>query len=304
MSADVPGNSDDRAGSAAAERSGPLGYNWRLLLGIAVFLLLLVAEVLIGTQLGREAAVLAITCSLLCAAILYRNARAALLFLAALVFFIGSMSIPCAPHGGRRGKTPQCADTMRSIAQALTQYAESRGHYPPAVIRDREGRPLYSWRVEILPFLDRADLYAQFHPDEPWDTPHNKGLLKECNMFHCPSDPTPPEMTSYVAVVGEQAMLDASLPRANDDCADGPGNTLLLVECSRSGVAWSEPVDVYLDTMPLSINTPIGIAMRSDHVQGCNVAFADTHIEYFAEGISPVNLRAFLTRNGGEWHSQ
>jgi len=36
-----------------------------------------------------------------------------------------------------------------------------------------------SWRVHLLPALNRADLYKRFKLDEPWDSPANLALLRE-----------------------------------------------------------------------------------------------------------------------------
>ena len=52
-------------------------------------------------------------------------------------------------------------------------------HFPPAAICDKDGRPLLSWRVAILPYIDQEDLYKQFHLDEPWDSPHNRSLIEK-----------------------------------------------------------------------------------------------------------------------------
>ena len=36
---------------------------------------------------------------------------------------------------------------------------------------DPTGKPLLSWRVAVLPYLDLDLLHAQFKLDEPWDGP-------------------------------------------------------------------------------------------------------------------------------------
>ena len=41
------------------------------------------------------------------------------------------------------------------------------------------GKPLLSWRVHLLPFLEENELYEQFKLDEPWDSPHNIKLLDQ-----------------------------------------------------------------------------------------------------------------------------
>ena len=43
---------------------------------------------------------------------------------------------------------------MISIIVALHNYHDEHGSFPPAYVSDESGRPLYSWRVLILPYLD------------------------------------------------------------------------------------------------------------------------------------------------------
>jgi hypothetical protein len=47
------------------------------------------------------------------------------------------------------------------ISQALVNYHDAYGRLPPAVVRDQNGRPLYSWRVAILPYLEQDHLLSQ-----------------------------------------------------------------------------------------------------------------------------------------------
>ena len=46
-----------------------------------------------------------------------------------------------------------------------------------AVVYNKDGKPLYSWRVLLLPYLDQDNLFKEFKKDEPWDSPHNRQLI-------------------------------------------------------------------------------------------------------------------------------
>jgi hypothetical protein len=75
------------------------------------------------------------------------------------------------------------AGNLKRIGLALHNYLAAEGHFPPAAIMSQDGKPLLSWRVAILPYLEdydgrtREDLFKQFHLDEAWDSPHNQMLL-------------------------------------------------------------------------------------------------------------------------------
>ena len=58
----------------------------------------------------------------------------------------------------------------------------------PSNIRDKDGRPLLSWRVAILPYLEESKLYDEFHLDEAWDSDHNIQLLSKMPpIYSCPN---------------------------------------------------------------------------------------------------------------------
>ena len=49
-------------------------------------------------------------------------------------------------------------DHLRTLAQAMDKYRDEHGAYPPPAIYDREGRPVLSWRVALLPYLGEEAL--------------------------------------------------------------------------------------------------------------------------------------------------
>ena len=77
-----------------------------------------------------------------------------LIFLSFVLFFL-YMSLPRVSHctGGRDA---QCLNNLKNIALGLCCFANSRGegHFPAAAITDKNGKPLLSWRVAILPQLE------------------------------------------------------------------------------------------------------------------------------------------------------
>ena len=73
----------------------------------------------------------------------------------------------------------------------MHNYHDTYGTFPPAATTDGADKPLLSWRVAILPFLEQQPLYEQFHLDEPWDSPHNKTLIEQMpQVYAIPGSPT------------------------------------------------------------------------------------------------------------------
>ena len=71
------------------------------------------------------------------------------------------------------------ANRFQQVGGAVVNYAEVYRQVPPAVHLSKEGQPLLSWRVLLLPFLEYENIYIKFNLDEPWDGPTNKPLLSE-----------------------------------------------------------------------------------------------------------------------------
>src|SRR5262245_14860206 len=85
------------------------------------------------------------------------------------------------------------SNNLKQVCIAMLAYHDEHGHLPPAVVRDRDGRPLYSWRVLILPYIEEDKLYKEFHLDEPWDSPHNLTLLPRMPKVYASAGEQPPE---------------------------------------------------------------------------------------------------------------
>ena len=97
----------------------------------------------------------------------------------------------------------QCRNNLKQIGLAMQATMTPSAAFPPAAIVDKQGKPMLSWRVAILPYLGRA-VYPGFDLDEPWDSPHNLALVNDRpDVFACSSDlDLKPGMTGYQVVVG------------------------------------------------------------------------------------------------------
>jgi prepilin-type processing-associated H-X9-DG protein len=213
--------------------------------------------------------------------------------------FTASLLLPAIRSSREAARRAQCVDNLKQIGLAFHNYHKANGSLPPAAITDKNGRPLLSWRVAILPYLESRPLYSKFHLDEPWDSRHNLSLLDPMPLVYaCPSDRTrKPGMTGYEAVIGPDTAFTPdfkSLPF--QDFTDGLENTLLVGE-SRRCVPWTEPEDLPLDmSIPL---TGLG-SHHGYHNNGFNALFADGSVRFLKNSITPSVLGALLTRNGSQ----
>ncbi len=181
----------------------------------------------------------------------------------------------------------------------MYNYNSAHGALPPAAAHGADGKPLLSWRVLILPYLEQEGLYRQFHLDEPWDSPHNKPLADQTpNVFRCPSEVMPAGLTTYVVVVDPRSIFTGTPQGVSlSDVTDGTANTFMVVEAA-SAVSWSKPED-----LSLASSAP-ALGMGSKHPGGFNASMADGSVQFIrnstANPISPQVLKARVTRKGGE----
>jgi hypothetical protein len=196
-----------------------------------------------------------------------------------------------------------CTSNLRQLAGALENYRDTFGRYPPAYKADASGKPLYSWRVSLLPFLGEDNAYFQLDRSQPWNSPHNKKIVDSIEpwFFHCPSAKGERYETSYVAVVGPETAWPGAKAMRLGDIGDRPGQTILLIEVVDSGIHWAEPRDWPYEWAIQGINTqPTMPGLSSGHRSGAQAAFFDGTVRFLPNDTPLETLRALLTANGGE----
>lgn len=226
--------------------------------------------------------------------------------------FVFASDDKLAPPAGRETRAERAhiatsGENLQALMIALSEYNNAHGHFPPAVVLGSDGKTPHSWRVEILPFvggdfspkLGRPDypykyLYDRYRLDEPWDSPHNKLVLKQMpEFFRCPTDPPASTNTVYFALVGKGAIFDGRKGTPVGDINDGSFRTILLVE-SKPSAPWTKPVDIPYDpAKPLP-------KLGGIHAGGFVVVNAGGSRHFLRSDLKEASLRALITRDGKE----
>jgi hypothetical protein len=190
----------------------------------------------------------------------------------------------------------QSANNLKQLALALHNYDSAIGHLPPQAICDKSGKPLLSWRVEVLPYVEADNLYREFRRDEPWDSDHNKKLIEKMPKVFALADSEAEKAheTHYQGFAGPGAVFDGKTGIKITDVTDGTSNTILLVEAAKP-VPWTKPEDVPFD------NGKLGPRVGGVFQDGFHAAMCDGSVRFFALPVkSEETLRAAVTRAGGE----
>jgi hypothetical protein len=194
-------------------------------------------------------------------------------------------------------KRRKIQNDLRQLGIAMHNHNDTYKFLPPPATQDKNGKPLLSWRVAILPFIEQENLYRQFKQDEPWDSEHNKKLLAMMPKVFAPPRGVKTKdkySTFYQVFVGNGAAWEngrkMSIPR---DFTDGTSNTILLVEAGKA-VPWTKPEDIPYD--PKKPLPKLGAAFE----KGFFVVLADASVRLIKNTISQETLHAAITRAGGE----
>ncbi|HEV2948997.1 MAG TPA: DUF1559 domain-containing protein [Gemmataceae bacterium] len=198
-----------------------------------------------------------------------------------------------------RAEQTRSMNNLKQIGLAMHNFHDANRHFPMVANFDKAEKPLLSWRVHLLPFLDQVQLYKQFHLDEPWDSEHNKKLIEK---MPAPYRSTKNKellqagKTTYLAPVGEHLMFTGT-PKTISfrDITDGTSNTIMLVDGDDDhAVIWTKPDDLKVDPK----NPKAGL--RNNPGSGFLILLGDGSVHYFPANIDVKTLNALFTRDGGE----
>ncbi len=188
-------------------------------------------------------------------------------------------------------------NNLTQIAIAMHAYHDVTGSLPPAAVVDKAGRPLLSWRVLVLPYVEQEALYRQFKLDEAWDGPNNKKLLDKMPRVYA----LPPQFatkakaneTHYQAFVGKGAAFDLLKGPRLTEFQDGTSNTL-MVATAATPVPWTKPDDIAFDPAA-DMTAKLGYFPDVAHA-----ARGDGSVTALPKSIGRKTLAALITRSGGE----
>ncbi len=200
----------------------------------------------------------------------------------------------------------QSRNNLKQIGLAMHNFHDVNLAFPASYSVDKNDKPLLSWRVYVLPYIDQAALYNQFHLDEPWDSDHNKKLIARMpRVYRSPKSKADPGKTVYLGNAAEKGVFgppkdvgpnkQKCLGARIRDITDGTSNTMMVVEASDDqAVIWTKPDDFEPDKK----NPMKGLVGLYDG--GFNAALCDGSVRFISERVKPTLLRALFTMNGEE----
>jgi hypothetical protein len=220
-----------------------------------------------------------------------------------------------------RGKKAIDQNNLRMLALAFHNYSDATRFLPSSsTSEDGTGRPMHSWRVTLLPYMEQSELYNKIRLDEPWDSGYNRQFHTQMpDSFRNPyltDEQSGKGLTNYVAIVGTLPRVIPLYANPNSPygeaifrgpnswdtfarIVDGTSNTILFAQRSTP-VCWMDPtgdVPIKIAVQGIGLKNGLGGVEGAD---GINLVFADGSV-HFAPNMGPnPMLEAALTCNGGE----
>jgi prepilin-type processing-associated H-X9-DG protein len=212
-----------------------------------------------------------------------------------------ALLLPAVQAARTAARRSQSSNNMKQIGLALQNYHDIHKAFPPAYVADENGRPLYSWRVLILPFLAQSSLFDQFDKEKAWDDPANLALSQQMiPTFRAPGDAAlAPNGTNYFVLVGPDTAFPPDQGVKLTEISDGTSNTIAVVEIQGVPGSWAAPIDPEKGKISLSIGGGQG-ELNPIYPGGINVLFCDGSVQFLSQSISPAVLQLMVTRADGQ----
>ena len=207
-----------------------------------------------------------------------------------------ALLLPAVQAAREAARRTSAANNLKQIAIAMHNYHDTYRKFPPRANLSPDGKPLLSWRVHILPYIEQDQLYRQFKLDEPWDSEHNKKLIDKMPVtYRLPSAPANTTKTNYLMITGKGTLYEKYDGVTIAAIVDGTSNTLMAVEVNNDrAVTWTKP-----DDYEVNFDKPLD-GLLGIRPGGFQAAFIDGSVRFISQTIDQVTLKALYTRAGGE----
>lgn len=201
----------------------------------------------------------------------------------------------------------QSVNNLKQLALSLHNYHDVYGRLPARASLSKDGKPLLSWRVAVLPFLEQQPLNSEFKLDEPWDSEHNLKLVSKMPaVFASPSltdEMRAKGLTSYLAPVYHSPDFpDADTVFGKPEgislakITDGTSNTIALVEAHpKQAVVWTKPDDLVIDAKAKDLFA----GLRGQPDDGFNAVLCDGSVRFIKTDIDVKAFVQMLLMNDG-----
>ncbi len=216
-----------------------------------------------------------------------------------IIGILSAFLLPVVQSNSNAGRHIQCTNNLKIIALAMFKYHDTYGYLPPAYKVDSSGKPLHSWRVLILPFVEQMDLYKKIRLDEPWDSEWNSQFHSQMPaIYGCAKTKKDSKkgLTHYSIIIGKETPFSGDKGVSFAAITDGTSNTIMVLERDKA-VCWMDP------NQELSYNE----LQKSNFQFSCTLhkntgiaAYCDGSVRNISADIDPEDFKNAVNKNNGK----
>jgi prepilin-type N-terminal cleavage/methylation domain-containing protein len=240
-----------------------------------------------------------------------------LLVVIAIIGLLTGLLLPAVQAAREAARRAQCQNHLKNQALAVLNFEQTKKIVPPGnMLKDETG---FSWMYHILPYIEQGQLYEQFNPKKPWDSPENTAAVQQnVGIYRCPNSLKEFDgETDYTGInstiVGWEPPADMlergtfidvtkdSAPITLASITDGLSNTIGISEATDrepDDGLWAAGVSTLMHSGGGVNSSWNGI--YSFHPGGAMAARMDGSCTFLPATMDEITLGALLTRSGQE----
>ncbi len=184
---------------------------------------------------------------------------------------------------------------LKQIGLAIHNYHATEKHLPPRCFTDREGKPLLSWRVALLPYIEQSAMYRAMKLGQAWNSEDN--LLASQTLIPTYRDESEPSAKTRMRapVYPGSIWHGDGPPKTFSDVKDGTSNTIAVIHVpENAAIEWSNP-----EPWVLSVDDPMSDVF-GDRETASVVLLDGAALVLKKSNMTNEKLIAMLTCDSGE----
>ena len=190
-----------------------------------------------------------------------------LLVVIAIIGVLVSLLLPAIQAAREASRRASCQNNLRQLALGVLNYAGTHSEKLPPLWKSALAEPWenFSWRVDVLPYLESSPLYDSLNLDQPpLATTNRLGIGTQLSLFQCPSTPDAPRVVHSLGPPGsgyDDLSIGACDYSGIHDVANNESENSLHAAWRSAGAVESEaliPSDFNIDRISPVLRTESG----------------------------------------------
>ena len=112
-----------------------------------------------------------------------------ILVVISIIGMVMALLLPAVMQAREAARRNQCANNLRNVGLAVQGEMNAKRRLPASGNFSTKGVPFHDWVVNVLPYIERSDILAQWQFDQPSNQPPNSPLAAtRLEVLVCPDD--------------------------------------------------------------------------------------------------------------------